>query len=297
MIPNNLCYNQNMILRGVDFGKVWCGAGVLGFVGEGYWWNALYRKFLLNHITFVSKTITADPHAGNVRLNKKFRPASIFPETLRINFFTGLVTNRFGWANPGLEAVLQTRFLQGMRKPFVLSVGSISKTQQERIDDFEKIVTLLQQETFSTPYAIQLNISCPNLDEQEKLTIENTKEIIQTLSRLGVPIQIKLGPTELLSTFVELEKAPELDGYCLTNTLPSTQGGVSGKPLFQNNLTLIQELRKAGIQKPINAGGGILSKQDAQKYLDAGANSVFIWSITLLRPWRLLSILKLKNNR
>jgi imidazole glycerol phosphate synthase subunit HisF len=50
--------------------------------------------------------------------------------------------------------------------------------------------------------------------------------------------------------------------------------------------------RATGICKPINAGGGILSARDALTLLDAGADSVFIGSAAILRPWRVAGIIR-----
>lgn len=285
---------RRMKLRGVDFGLVWGGSGVQGFVGEGYWWSFLYRRYLARNITFVSKTVTLGPHTGNVRLRDDFKPRKIFPETLQMNFFTGQVTNKFGWANPGLEKILETSQWQSRTEPFFISIGSLGETTSNRLDDFREIVQMLEKETFLVPYGLQLNISCPNLDKAEPMSVPEIQKTIEILSTLQVPLIIKLGPTEPLETFVKLENTPGLDGYCFSNTLSSPAGGISGTPLLERNIEFIKRLREAGVRKPINAGGGILSQNDAQRYLDAGAQSVFFWSLTLLRPWRIPSLLKIR---
>ena len=63
-------------------------------------------------------------------------------------------------------------------------------------------------------------------------------------------------------------------------------GGLSGAPLLPLSVEWIARARKLGMKTPINGGGGILSFRDAQLVMDAGANSVFLGSIAMLRGWR-----------
>jgi dihydroorotate dehydrogenase len=63
-------------------------------------------------------------------------------------------------------------------------------------------------------------------------------------------------------------------------------GGLSGAPL----LPLVEEWVKAArghkIDLPISAGGGILKPDDVDVLVKAGADSVFLGSIAILRGWR-----------
>lgn len=280
-----------MKLRDIEFTDVWCGSGVLGFVGEGYWWTKLSGLSVESkNLTFVTKTITYLPNAGNVALKENFRPKRIFPETLKINFSKKSVTNKFALANPGLETVLKTNKLQKLKKPFFISIGSTATSREERLKDFQSIKDRLLRERFSASYGVQINFSCPNLFGETKITIDEKISVIELFADTGVPITVKLSPDTMIEDFKMLEDIDCLDAYVFSNTVKTEKGGLSGWLLKKLNVERIRQLRSLGIKKPINAGGGILSKKDAQDYLNAGADSVFIWSVTLLRPWRVLNI-------
>ena len=87
------------------------------------------------------------------------------------------------------------------------------------------------------------------------------------------------------------EKSPLEDkGY------DSKGGGLSGKILKYYVLKFIKELRRQGITKLIIGGGGILHPDDVNEYKEAGADSVFIGSVFMLRFWRVGSIIKRAQN-
>ena len=72
-------------------------------------------------------------------------------------------------------------------------------------------------------------------------------------------------------------------------------GGISGRPLRALVCEWILRLRYAGFTKPINGGGGILSPEDAEHYRQAGASSIFLGSVAVLRPWRVRGIIRRAN--
>jgi hypothetical protein len=113
-------------------------------------------------LTFVTKTITYKQNDGNVLLGKDFRPVKLFPETLSINFFGKSVINKFGFANPGLAAVLSTGVLQDLTRPFFISVSSVSTSRQGRIKDFQLIKDRLREEKFTTTSCEASHLLCGN---------------------------------------------------------------------------------------------------------------------------------------
>ena len=110
------------------------------------------------------------------------------------------------------------------------------------------------------------------------------------------------------------------DAVCVSNTIPWGQlpehidwedlfgtsesplahlggGGLSGVPLLPLLVNWIKRARQVGLKKPLNAGGGILSKGNGDKVIDAGAESLFIGSVAFLRPWRVRGIVHHFNSR
>ena len=110
---------------------------------------------------------------------------------------------------------------------------------------------------------------------------------------------------------------PACDALCVSNTIPWGEmadridwaglfgsrspldrvggGGLSGAPLLPIVAGWIAEARREGITVPINAGGGILRPADAGVLREAGASSVFVGTIAMLRGWRLARTIRHAN--
>lgn len=72
-------------------------------------------------------------------------------------------------------------------------------------------------------------------------------------------------------------------------------GGLSGAPLLPFVLEWVRAVRALGITTPINAGGGILSPNEAGRVFDAGADSIFLGSIALLAPTKVRATIEYAN--
>jgi len=75
-----------------------------------------------------------------------------------------------------------------------------------------------------------------------------------------------------------------IDGLICTNTSinhthVSGSGGLSGKPLMGPSTEILRIARKSlGDEFPIIASGGVMSKEDYQQKIDAGADLVQIYT-------------------
>jgi dihydroorotate dehydrogenase len=132
----------------------------------------------------------------------------------------------------------------------------------------------------------------------------------------GAVISRQVAACEATKAAREISEHPACDALCVSNTLPWGSlpeyidwrelfgsevspladiggGGLSGKPLLWRVIDWLRVARseRGGIRKPINAGGGILSLRDAQETMRAGADSIFLGSIAILRPWRVRGII------
>jgi dihydroorotate dehydrogenase len=74
-------------------------------------------------------------------------------------------------------------------------------------------------------------------------------------------------------------------------------GGLGGAPLLPLVADWVKRVRVAGFTKHINAGGGVLCANDVDTLADAGADSVFLGSIAMLRGWRVRSAIKRAHKR
>ena len=318
-----------MKLRGIDFGPIFGASGVEGFFGEGYWFHKPWKALGLlsfKDMTFVSKTATLEPVVGNMPLWPGVEPADPFPNCIRAQPKKGNMLNAVGLSNPGLPVLLETGRWQCRTEPFLISVMSIAKTAEDRLGEIVEIAGLLekQKKEFRAPFGVQVNLSCPNTDEDPTELIKESAGQIDALSVLGVPIMPKYSvATAPIDAMLELEKHPHCDAICVSNTIPydylfNRQNGLSfgeqywgdktsplkdfgGGSLSGNCIKLfvlryILELRRAGFKKPINGGGGIMEWRDIGRFDYNGADSFFIGTVAALRPWRVPSIIKYAHN-
>lgn len=305
-----------MKLRGIDFGNILGASGVQGFFGEGYWFHKLLssperRRF--ERITFVSKTVTLNPHVGNMRLSQRFTPAGPFPLCIRAKPWRGAMLNAVGLSNPGISALLNDGRLQKRTEPFFISVTSLAESPERKCEEFEIIARSIRnhKKYFRAPFGVQINLSCPNTGENPQIMIEYSACALNAMRFADVPLMPKYSIASApVEAILELERHPYCDAICTSNTIPfgwegvdwntvwgSTTsplaglggGGLSGEPLRRLVCRWIKELRSAGFTKPINGGGGILSERDVVRYYRAGASSVFFGTLAAFAsffPWK-----------
>ncbi|TSC62220.1 MAG: Uncharacterized protein G01um101448_544 [Parcubacteria group bacterium Gr01-1014_48] len=310
-----------MHLRGVDFGHVLGASGVQGFFGEGYWFHKLWKPFGLDfaRMTFVSKTATCLSRAGNMSLTRHFTPRNPFPRCVRTQILRGQMLNSVGLSNPGLGALLNTGKWQKHTKPFFISIMSLADTPARRLEELRIMVETIGfcKRDFLASFGLQINLSCPNTGHDTHELIDESAKILDVASILGVPLMPKYSiATAPIQAIMQLNDHPSCDAICVSNTLPfgwqgldwkrvwgSTTsplvhlggGGLSGKHLQPLVCAWIKTLRNAGFTKPINGGGGILSYQNVNQYYSAGASSVFLGSIAVLRPWEVAHTIEYAN--
>ncbi len=303
-----------MELRGVDFGHVLGASGVEGFFGEGYWYHKYARPFGMNFdgMTFVSKTTTLHARAGNTSGNERF------PNCIVVKPLKSIALNSMGLPGPGAGVLLRTDGWQRRTKPFLISFMSIEKTPENRIGEFTQFCRLLVEHRirFRASFGLQINVSCPNAGLDTTHLIDEVKEYVRIANQhLDIPIMIKINALVLVAAAKQMSFIDGCDSICVSNTIPWGKlpekidwkglfgtdesplkhlggGGLSGAPLLPIVEQWVREARMSDISIPINAGGGILSPADAERLIDAGADSVFIGSMAFLRPWRVAKTIR-----
>lgn len=310
------------LLRGVDFGSVRIASGTQGFFGEGY----DYQKLLypLNwgfpFTTFVAKTTTYRPRLrpdqkeGNMPLREdKIRPKEFKPETIWVDIAKGIALNAVGLSNGGAAFLLNADTWQKRRKPFFLSFMSVQSNADARLMELRFFTLLFQHylRYFYAPVGLEWNVSCPNVGIDPQELIDEVEEGLEILSVLDIPILVKFNVLTPVEVAEKVSRHPACDGFCISNTIPWGKlperinwkelfgsevsplaqfggGGLSGRPLLPLVREWILNLREAGVTKSIHAGGGILSPRGVKVLGDAGADSVFLGSISFLRPHNIL---------
>lgn len=311
-----------MRLRGTDFGHVFNASGARGFQREGYWFHRLAP---LNYrgSTFVSKTTTLLPREGNMRLDARHRPKDFFPDCIVVKMGAGVVLNSVGLSGPGALALVEEWKKNPPPTPFIISVMSVGQSPGLRLLETKGIFDLLKPmaEMFGPKgMGLQINFSCPNVGLDTSHLVDEVGETLHESEKLGLATLIKLNALVPVATANQMTAHGGCDAIVMSNTIPWGQlpdridwkglfgtavspiakyggGGLSGTPLLPIVTDWIRAARAAGIQKPIVGCGGILSKEDAGRMLDAGASAIELGSVSILRPWRVQGIIRYVNER
>ena len=237
------------------------------------------------------------------------QPGNPLPRMFRLPQARALI-NRMGFNNGGVDAfvanVQASAFYQQRRGVLGLNIGKNATTPIDRaVDDYliclEKVY----------PYAsyVTVNISSPNTSNLRQLQgateldglLQQLKEQQRRLSDRHmryVPIALKIAPdleSEQIKVIAAALLRQELDGVIATNTTVSRDavrgmqhgeetGGLSGAPVSQASTAVIRALRaELGDTIPIIGVGGILSADDAEEKMRAGASLVQLYTGLIYR--------------
>jgi dihydroorotate dehydrogenase (NAD+) catalytic subunit len=221
---------------------------------------------------FVTKTITPLPREGNA-------PPRI-AETAH-----GML-NAIGLANPGRERFLRETLpsLRDLGVPIWVSVGGFSAA------DYAETCAALEDVE-----AVELNLSCPNVDE----AADSAAEIVAACRQAtALPLYAKLSAAHAdLGEVARAVAAAGADGLSLINTLrgmalhPRTlepllargQGGLSGPSLKPIALAAVHTCY-AATKLPIAGMGGVTSGQDVIDLVACGARDVALGTILFSDP-------------
>ncbi len=219
-------------------------------------------------------TVTPRPQPGNPR-----------PRVTRLPAHRGLV-NRMGFPSAGADAVAAR--LRGRRPGGVVlgvSLGPNADTPPERrVDDY---LALVDRFAALADY-LAVNVSSPNTAGLRDLQGEGLGPLLEAIvARAGgaVPVLVKLSPDlgDVVPVVAAAERAG-VDGIITSNTtvtrpgVPETgPGGLSGAPLADLAAASLRAV-VAATRLPVIACGGIMTPDDAQDRLDAGAVAVQVYT-------------------
>ena len=217
---------------------------------------------------------------GTVTLNP--RPGNKHPRLFRNTKDKALV-NALGFPNVGAKEV--ARNIQ--RNPSSPSIISISGLTVGEFVECAKLIDPLVE-------GLELNISSPNTAGLRIFhKIASFRDLIQNINQTRKkPLFIKLPPyydsesQHLCFQIIKTSLEEGVDGFSVANTIPVKDtrlgvgsGGVSGKPLFETMVRMVQEIRREIGQKlVINGCGGIFTGDDAIKTFLAGADTVQLYT-------------------
>jgi dihydroorotate dehydrogenase (NAD+) catalytic subunit len=224
---------------------------------------------------FVTKTVTPQPREGN-------RP-------VRIAETEAGMLNSIGLENPGIEALLTEKLprLAELGVPLWVSVGGFAA------GDYAELCAALDDRPEVA--AIELNLSCPNVDEAPESASEivsaarpqTTKTLYAKLSPAATDLPDRARAVQSAGadglTLVNTIRGLALDERTLQPRLGRETGGYSGPALKPIALAAVfQCYRATGM--PIVGMGGIANGRDALEFLAAGASSIALGTILFADP-------------
>lgn len=224
---------------------------------------------------FVSKTVTPLARAGNA--------------PVRIAETDVGMLNSIGLANPGIDSFLADHLprLAELGVPVWVSVGGFS------VRDYAALCDAL--DGCATVAAVELNLSCPNVDEAP----ESAGEIVEACrAATAKPLFAKLSPASWdVAETARAVEAAGADGLSLVNTIRGLAldeqtlrprlgrgaGGLSGPALKPIALACVFACYRA-TRLPIVGMGGLANGRDALELCAAGASAVALGTVLFADP-------------
>lgn len=235
----------------------------------------------------VLKSITIKPREGNP-----------IPRVAKYEY--GII-NSVGLKNPGLkEGKKQIKdFLKKTKVPVIVSVFATT------VKDFKKLVGETSE---LKPFAIEINLSCPNVEGEFGKMISNKSDssyqIIKGVKKEAgkIPLIAKLTPNvDPISEVAKACEAAGADAIAAINTiapsmiidihrrkpiLGAKKGGLSGPGIRPVAIAKIYEIYEA-VKIPIIGMGGVEKWQDVVEMMMAGATLVGVGSAVYLRGYKI----------
>lgn len=213
----------------------------------------------------------------------------------------------------------------------VMSLQATPEGRQAELEGiFYRLAAAKKYEHFRADWGVQVNRSCPNGGLNPNDLIDEVVPMLEMAEKTlpeSVSLTLKFGPEVHPRSMLRIARHSRCDALCFCNTLPFGKqplwaketppvdwkalfgtddlkespmarrfpgfaGGLSGAPLKPFVLEWLRAVRVLGIQKPIIAGGGLLSANDAGLAFDAGADAVSPGSIAMLAPTQVRSTIR-----
>ncbi|MGT2929576.1 dihydroorotate dehydrogenase [Streptococcus dentasini] len=238
---------------------------------------------------------------GSIMIKATTKEARFGNPTPRVAETPSGMLNAIGLQNPGVDAVLAEKlpWLQEHYPdlPIIANVAGFSN------EEYAYVAGRISQAP--NVKAIELNISCPNVDhgnaglligQVPELAYAATKAAVETSQ---VPVYIKLTPS--VADITQVAKAVEdagATGFTMINTLVGMRfdlqsrkpiiangtGGMSGPAVFPVALKLIRQVAQSS-SLPIIGMGGVDSAEAALEMMMAGASAIGVGTANFTDPF------------
>ncbi len=224
-------------------------------------------------------TVTLEPRPGNPGTR-------LLRDKLR-----GALINSLGFPGAGLEAAVERL---SRDRPKITNTPVVVSVSGTGVSD---IVTC-HSELEPLVDAVEVNISSPNTANLRVFHNPDTlAELLESINESRQkPLFVKMPPFpvreddpehhDLTLSLAEVCVSKRVDALTVANTQPVQDarlsvgsGGLSGKPVFEDMLRMVKDVReRVGNTTHINACGGICTEDDAWQALQEGADTVQLFT-------------------
>lgn len=251
--------------------------------GTFSWGLEFARQFDVNALgAVVSKGVTVERRAGNPQPRVAETPAGML--------------NSIGLQNVGIDECIDDLAPRWATwdVPVIVNIAG------DTVDEFGQMAARL--DGVPGVAALELNISCPNVDiggiEIGQNVEASARATRAAVRNTDLPVIVKLTPN--VTDPVALALACEAEGaaaICAVNTvlgmaidirrrkpaLPRARGGLSGPAIKPIALRIVYDVARA-VKIPVVGCGGIRTGEDAVEFLMAGATAVQVGTATFANP-------------
>lgn len=238
---------------------------------------------------------------GSIMIKATTKDARFGNPTPRVAETPSGMLNAIGLQNPGLDVVLSEK-LPWLAEhfpelPIIANVAGFSNDEYAYVS--EKISKAPNVK------AIELNISCPNVDHgNHGLLIGQVPELAYaavkaSVENSDVPVYVKLTPSVAdITTVAKAVEEAGATGFTMINTLVGMRfdlktrkpiiangtGGMSGPAVFPVALKLIRQVAQSS-DLPIIGMGGVDSAEAAIEMMIAGASAIGVGTANFSDPY------------
>ena len=240
-------------------------------------------------------TVTPLPQDGNKK-----------PRVFR-NYKENSIINRLGFNNKGVDYLVSNLKKKSYKGIIGVNIGANkNSTGNDRINDY--LICLDKINSYAD--YITVNISSPNTPNLRDLHNEkNLSNLIHAIdksvknSNIRIPIFLKISPDETdqtINKIIELVNASSFSGIIATNTTINKsnilnknfkliEGGLSGQPLMDASTKKLSYIKSKSKHMPLIGVGGVLSKENYDQKINAGADLVQIYTGFIIKGPNLLN--------
>ena len=245
---------------------------------------------------------------GSIMIKATTKEARFGNPTPRVAETPSGMLNALGLQNPGVDVVLAEKLPWLAENfptlPIIANVAGFSNDEYAYVS--EKISKAPNVK------AIELNISCPNVDHgNHGLLIGQVPELAYAAVKASVehsevPVYVKLTPSVAdITTVAKAVEEAGATGFTMINTLVGMRfdlqsrqpiiangtGGMSGPAVFPVALKLIRQVAQS-TDLPIIGMGGVDSAEAAIEMMIAGASAIGVGTANFTDPYACLNIIE-----